>query len=142
AAPFAVFIVAAEESGHALGAALVRAVKAADPTVRLSGVGGNAMAAAGITSLFAIDELSIIGVSAIPRRLPTILRRIRQTVAAIIKERPDAVVIIDSPDFTHRVARRVRWLAPDIPIIDYVSPSALAWRAGPPPAIPPHSPAV
>ena len=130
APPYAIFIVAAEESGDALGAALARAVKAADPTVRLSGVGGNAMLAAGITSLFAIDELSIIGVSAIPRRLPTILRRIRQTAAAIVKERPDAVVIIDSPDFTHRVARRVRRLAPDIPIIDYVSPSVWAWRPG------------
>jgi lipid-A-disaccharide synthase len=128
--PNAIFIVAAEESGDALGAALARALKAAHPTVRLAGVGGSAMAAAGITSLFAINELSIIGVSAIPRRLPAIVRHIRQTVAAIAKQRPDAVVIIDSPDFTHRVARRVRRLAPDIPIIDYVSPSVWAWRPG------------
>src|SRR5208283_3788729 len=54
---------------------------------------------------------------------------------AIIAARPDAVVIIDSPDFTHRVARRVRALAPSIPIIDYVSPSVWAWRPGRAPAM-------
>jgi lipid-A-disaccharide synthase len=126
----AIFIVAAEESGDALGAALARALKTADPAVRLSGVGGSAMAAAGITSPFAIDELAIIGVTAIPRRLPVILRRIRQTAQAIVAACPDALVIIDSPDFTHRVARRVRRLAPHIPIVDYVSPSIWAWRPG------------
>ena len=88
------------------------------------------MAAAGIPSPFAIDDLSIIGFTAIPRRLPTILRRIRETADAIIAARPDVLVIVDSPDFTHRVARRVRAAAPAIPIIDYVSPSVWAWRPG------------
>ena len=88
------------------------------------------MAAAGIASPFPIDDLAIIGVNAIPRRLPMILRRIRETADAIVAARPDAVVIIDSPDFTHRVARRVRARAPSIPIIDYVSPSVWAWRPG------------
>jgi len=86
------------------------------------------MAAAGIVSPFAIDQLSIIGATAIPRRLPMILRRIRETADAVIAARPDALVIIDSPDFTHRVARRVRRHAPSIPIIDYVSPTVWAWR--------------
>jgi len=57
-----------------------------------------------------------------------ILRRIRETAAAVLAAQPDALVIIDSPDFTHRVARRVRRLAPSIPILDYVSPSVWAWR--------------
>jgi lipid-A-disaccharide synthase len=125
------FIVAAEESGDALGAALVRALKARhDGALQLAGVGGRAMAAAGVASPFAIEDLSIIGLSAIPRRLPTIFRRIRETADAIVAARPDALVIIDSPDFTHRVARRVRRLAPAIPILDYVSPSVWAWRPG------------
>jgi lipid-A-disaccharide synthase len=128
--PLAVAIVAAEESGDALGAALARALVKAESSVRLSGVGGSAMSAAGIASPFAIDELAIIGLTAIPRRLPTILRRIRQTADAIVKARPNALVIIDSPDFTHRVARRVRRQAPEIPILDYVSPSVWAWRPG------------
>ncbi len=98
--------------------------------VRLSGVGGHAMAAAGIASPFAIGELSIIGLTAIPQRLPRIFRRIRETAQAVVAAQPDALVIVDSPDFTHRVARRVRRLAPTIPIIDYVSPSVWAWRPG------------
>ena len=128
--PLTIAIVAAEESGDALGAALARALVKADSTVRLSGVGGNAMAAAGISSPFAIDELSIIGLTAIPGRLPTILRRIRETADAVVKARPCALVIVDSPDFTHRVARIVRRRAPEIPILDYVSPSVWAWRPG------------
>jgi lipid-A-disaccharide synthase len=123
-----IYLIAAEESGDALGAALAGALKARDGSVQLMGIGGRAMAAAGISSLFAIDELAILGLAAIPRRLPTILRRIREAADAVIAARPDALVIIDSPDFTHRVARRVRRLAPSIPILDYVSPSVWAWR--------------
>src|SRR6516162_3033532 len=126
----AIAIVAAEESGDALGAALARALVKAQSTVRLSGVGGSAMRQAGITSPFAIDELPIFGLTAIPWRLPTILRRIRETADVIVKARPHALVIVDSPDFTHRVARRVRRRAPEIPILDYVSPSVWAWRPG------------
>lgn len=123
------YLIAGEESGDALGAALARALIGRERgRLQLAGVGGRAMAAAGITSPFAIDDLSIIGVTAIPGRLPLILRRIRETAAAVIATRPDALVIIDSPDFTHRVARRVRRLAPSIPILDYVSPSVWAWR--------------
>ena len=128
--PLSIFIVAAEESGDALGAALARALAAKNGAVKLMGVGGIAMAAAGIKSPFAIDELSIIGLTAIPQRLPTIFRRIRETAQAIVEAMPDVVVIVDSPDFTHRVARRVRQLSPAIPILDYVSPSVWAWRPG------------
>jgi lipid-A-disaccharide synthase len=63
-------------------------------------------------------------------RLPTLLARIRTTAAAIVAADPHALVIIDSPDFTHRVARRVRAALPKLPIIDYVSPSVWAWRPG------------
>jgi lipid-A-disaccharide synthase len=121
-----IYLVAAEESGDALGAALARALSRNG--AKLSGVGGRAMAAAGIASPFAIDELSILGFTAIPKRLPAILRRISETAAAVVAARPDALVIIDSPDFTHRVARRVRRAAPSIPVLDYVSPSVWAWR--------------
>ncbi len=127
--PLSIHLIAAEESGDALGASLARAlVEHEGSALKLAGVGGRAMAAAGISSPFAIDDLSIIGFTAIPRRLPTILRRIRETANAIIAAHPDVLVIIDSPDFTHRVARRVRARAPSIPILDYVSPSVWAWR--------------
>jgi lipid-A-disaccharide synthase len=126
----AIYLIAGEESGDALGAALARALAARQPGARLAGIGGGAMEAAGIASPFAIDQLSILGFTAIPRRLPTILRRIREAANAVIAARPDALVIIDSPDFTHRVARRVRRAAPSIPIVDYVSPQVWAWRPG------------
>jgi lipid-A-disaccharide synthase len=129
--PYSIYLVAAEESGDALGASLAGALRARQGgELSLSGIGGRAMAAAGIHSPFPIDELSIFGLTAIPRRLPLILRRIRETADAIVAARPDVVVIIDSPDFTHRVARRVRRQAPWIPILDYVSPSVWAWRPG------------
>jgi lipid-A-disaccharide synthase len=127
----AVFLVATEESGDRLGAALMKALaRQHSGALSFAGVGGGAMAAAGLESLFPIEELPIIGLASIPRRLAMILRRIRQTAAAIIAARPDVLVIIDSPDFTHRVARRVRAAAPSIPIVDYVSPSVWAWRPG------------
>ena len=129
--PLSIYIIAAEESGDALGAALARALtKQEGGAIELSGIGGRAMAAAGIKSPFPIDELAIIGLAAIPQKLPTIFRRIGEAARDVVSAHPDALVIVDSPDFTHRVARRVRQIAPSIPILDYVSPSVWAWRPG------------
>jgi lipid-A-disaccharide synthase len=126
-----IFLIAGEESGDRLGASLMAAIEALAPgPVTFSGVGGSAMAERGLRSLFPLDELAINGFSAIPARLPRILRRIREAADAVIAARPDSLVIIDSPDFTHRVARRVRTVAPNIPIVDYVSPTVWAWRPG------------
>jgi lipid-A-disaccharide synthase len=128
--PLSIYIVAAEESADALGAALARSLAALGVDMKLAGVGGRAMAAAGITSPFSIGEFSLFGILAIPQRLPRIMRRMREIVDAIVAARPDALVIIDSPELTHRIARRVRSRAPTIPILDYVSPSVWAWRPG------------
>jgi lipid-A-disaccharide synthase len=125
------FVIAGEESGDRLGAPLMAAITAqAGRPVVFTGVGGRAMAEQGLESLVPIADLAINGFAAIPARLPTILRHLRSTSRAVIAARPDALVIIDSPDFTHRVARRVRVAAPSIPIIDYVSPTVWAWRPG------------
>jgi lipid-A-disaccharide synthase len=129
--PPSIFLVAGEESGDRLGAALMRALRAqAGSAIRFRGVGGEEMAAEGMASLFPINDLAIVGITAIPARLSIILGRIRETARAVQAEPPDVLVIIDSPDFTHRVARRVRRLDPTIPIVDYVSPSVWAWRPG------------
>jgi lipid-A-disaccharide synthase len=125
-----VFLVAGEESGDRLGAALIGAIKRQAPGARFSGVGGSHMAAAGVPSLFPLGELAIVGITAILESLPKILARIRETADAVIAARPDVLVIVDSPEFTHRVARRVRAIAPGIPIVDYVCPSVWAWRPG------------
>jgi lipid-A-disaccharide synthase len=126
-----IFLVAAEESGDRLGAALMQALRqrSAGP-LRFSGVGGTEMTAAGLDSLFPVGDFSIIGFAAIPARLPHIVRRMAQTVRAILARRPHALVIIDSPAFTLRVARYAHWFDRSIPIIDYVSPSVWAWRSG------------
>ena len=124
-----IFLIAIEESGDALGASLMDALRhRLGAQVQFSGVGGTAMASAGLASLLPIENLAIIGVTAIPRRLPAILRHIRQVADAAVALGPAALVIIDSPDFSHRVARRVRKLAPSIPIVNFVSPSVWAWR--------------
>lgn len=131
AQPLRVFLVAAEESGDRLGAALMRAIRSQrGATVQFEGVGGHDMAAEGLKTLFPIDGLAIVGISSIPKKLPAILKRIRQTAKAALASKPDVLVIIDSPDFTHRVARFVRKRDPSIPIVDYVSPSVWAWRPG------------
>jgi lipid-A-disaccharide synthase len=127
-APTAIHLVAAEESGDVLGAALMRALRAIRPEIHFAGVGGRNMAREGIVSLFPIDDLSIVGIGAIAGKLPLILSRIRATAASVVAARPDALVIIDSPDFTHRVARKVRAAAPQIPIFNYAPPSVWAWR--------------
>src|SRR3954451_22727393 len=126
-----IFLVATEESGDRLGAALMKILRQRlGGAVRFEGVGGRAMAREGLVSLFPIEELLIIGLAAVVKQLPKILRLIRQTAAAVTAAAPDILVIIDSPDFTHRVARRVRAADPKIPIVDYVSPSVWAWRPG------------
>jgi lipid-A-disaccharide synthase len=128
AADLTIALVATEASGDRLGAALMQAIAARAPGARFVGVGGPDMAAHGLRSQFPIGELAIIGFVAILSRLPSIFRHIRAAADAVIAAHPDVLVIIDSPEFTHRVARRVRAAAPDIPIIDYVSPSVWAWR--------------
>ena len=125
-----IYLVAGEDSGDRLAAALIAAIRERIPTAQISGVGGPLMAAQGVPSPFPLGDLAIIGFAAVATGLPKILRRIRQTADAVIAARPDVLVIIDSPEFTHRVARRVRTQAPSIAIIDYVCPSVWAWRPG------------
>jgi lipid-A-disaccharide synthase len=130
--PLTIWIVSGEESGDQLGAKLMRSLKArlGAERLRFGGVGGHAMAKEGLSSLFPLEEIAVMGFSAVIARLPAILKRIRMTADAVVAARPDMLVIIDSPDFTHRVAKAVRRRAPEIPVIDYVSPSVWAWRPG------------
>jgi len=126
-----IFLIATEESGDRLGANLMKVLRQRlGGAVRFEGVGGQQMAREGLASLFPIEKLSIMGLAAVVKQLPKILRLIRETAEAVTAASPDILVIIDSPDFTHRVARRVRARDPSIPIVDYVSPSVWAWRPG------------
>jgi lipid-A-disaccharide synthase len=126
-----IFIVAGEHSGDQLGGKLMAALKGAseDPII-FSGVGGEAMEAQGLRSIFPLSDVAVMGPLAILARLPKLVRRVYQTVDAGLKAEPDAVIIVDSPEFTHPIAKRIRKRRPMIPIIDYVSPSVWAWRPG------------
>lgn len=129
--PQTVFLIAAEESGDRLAAGLIQALRARlGANIGFVGIGGRHMADEGVTSLFPIDELSIIGLVAVAQKLPMILSRIREATDAVIAAKPDVLVIVDSPDFTHRVARRVRARDPSIRIVNYVSPTVWVWRSG------------
>lgn len=126
-----VFVIAAEESGDQIGGALVQALRRElGPQFKLMGVGGARMMEAGLKPIFPSSDVSIVGIGPILRRLPFLIGRIRIAAEAVLEAKPDVLVIIDSPDFTHRVAKKVRAADPSIPIIDYVSPSVWAWRPG------------
>lgn len=128
--PLRVFVIAGEASGDLLGGSLMQALKSRHPDISFYGIGGEKMQAEGLQSLFPMHELSVMGISEILPKLFSILGRIRQTVAEIIKTKPDAVVTIDSPDFCFRVIKKLKKKAKDIPCIHYVAPSVWAWRPG------------
>ncbi|MCE9651425.1 MAG: lipid-A-disaccharide synthase [Parvibaculum sp.] len=126
-----IMLVAGEPSGDALGGELMEALQSiASGGLRITGVGGPNMIGHGLTSVFPMSDTSVMGPREVIPRLPLILRRVRETAAFAVAEKPDVLVIIDSPDFTHMVAKRVAKRAPGIKIANYVSPSVWAWRRG------------
>ena len=138
-APLRIAIVAGEESGDLLGADLIRALRPlSGRPVEIVGVGGHHLKAEGLKSLFDPGEIALMGFSAIVRDLPRLVRRIGETARAIVAARPDCLVTIDSPEFSLRVARKVRAAAPAIPIVHYVCPSVWAWRPSRAKAMRPH----
>jgi lipid-A-disaccharide synthase len=124
-----VFLVAGEPSGDRLGGALMAGLRELAPGVQFSGVGGPEMAAAGLASLFPMQELSVMGIAEIAPKYFHLRRRIRETAEAVLEMRPDVLVTIDSPDFCLRVAQIVK-LRSAIRTVHYVAPTVWAWRPG------------
>lgn len=125
------FLIAGEPSGDLLGASLIAGLRElAGPGLAVEGIGGPAMEAQGLVSRFPMEELSVMGLAEVLPRAPKLLRRIRETAAAVAAARPDALIGIDSPDFCLRVARRARAAAPGLRVMHYVAPSVWAWRPG------------
>ncbi len=123
-------LVCGEPSGDALGAQLMAGLKAlAGDRIRFSGVGGLAMAREGLTSLYSLDATAVMGLREVVPAIPKILARVRQAVDYAVKTKPDVVVVIDSPDFTHRVARGIKARDSSIRTVDYVAPQVWASRA-------------
>jgi lipid-A-disaccharide synthase len=100
--------------------------KKLDGAVRFAGIGGPRMVAEGLSPLFSQSELAHFGLFEVLRHIPHILKRINQTVADIETKRPAALITIDAPDFSFRVAKKLK--GKGIPLIHYVAPTVWAWR--------------
>jgi lipid-A-disaccharide synthase len=137
--PLRIAMVAGEESGDLLGVDLAESLrKITGRPVELSGVGGRHLREAGMDPLFDGSEIALMGITAVVKELPKLMRRINQTAAHIVASKPDCLITIDSPDFALRVAKKVREADPKIPIIHYVCPSVWAWRPDRAPAMKPY----
>ena len=124
-----VFILAGEPSGDKLGGALMAGLKTLVPDVTFEGIGGLEMTAQGLTSRFDMSELSVMGLAEILPKYRALMARINQTAEAVVEMAPDVLITIDSPDFSFRVARRVKAKS-NIRTVHYVAPTVWAWRAG------------
>lgn len=126
-----IFIIAGEPSGDKLGGALMRGLKTVlgDSSVEFQGIGGVNMADQGLTSRFAMSELSIMGIAEVLPKYRHLKRRISETADAVVAADPDVLITIDSPDFCLRVAKLVKRKS-HIRTVHYVAPTVWAWRAG------------
>jgi len=125
------FIIAGEASGDLLGGKLIRELKLQNPDSEFIGVGGKLMQEQGLKSIFPMEELSVMGFLEVLPHIPKLLARIKQTAAAVISEKPDCVITIDSPDFCFRVIKILRQ-AQDLKCkkVHLIAPSVWAYREG------------
>jgi lipid-A-disaccharide synthase len=124
------FLIAGEPSGDRLGAALMQGLKVLQPEVTFAGIGGPLMQAEGLTSLFPMEELTVMGIAEVLPRYFDLKRRIAEAAKAALASDAAALITIDSPDFCLRVAAQVKAARPDLRTIHYVAPSVWAWRPG------------
>jgi len=122
-----IYVLAGEASGDVLGARLVAAIQAQRPGTEFAGVGGPRMAERGVTSLYPMADLSVMGIIEVLPRIQLLRRRLAETLADIARRKPDVIVTIDSPGFMHRILAAAAGLG--IPRVHYVAPQVWAWRA-------------
>ena len=121
-----IYLIAGEQSGDVLGARLMHAIKARRPDVTFAGIGGRDMAAQGLTSLFPIKALALMGLLEVLPKVFELRTLLKQTVGDIQARRPDVLVTIDSPGFTLRVLRGLQ--PTTLKRAHYVAPQVWAWR--------------
>ena len=125
-----IYIVAGEPSGDILGDQLIKSLQTKFDSPIFNGVGGEKMQTNNFRSLFDMSHISIFGIFPVIKKLFFLLRKINDVVNDIVQIKPDIIILIDSPDFNHRVAKKIKRYLPDIPIICYVAPTVWAWRQG------------
>lgn len=123
-----VLIVAGESSGEKYGAGLVRAVRLSRPGIRFFGIGGREMERAGVEIVRRLEDLAVVGVFEVLSRIPRLRRIFRRLIDETHARRPAAAVLIDSPDFNLRLAKKLKTAG--VPVLYYVSPTVWAWRRG------------
>lgn len=124
--PSKIWINTAEVSGDVHGAALCKELRERLPELTLIGMGGDELECAGLRNFFRIEEVSVMGFTEVLRHIPNILRLLKKIEAKLIEEKPDAIVVIDAPDFHFRLIKAARRL--NIPVYYYISPKIWAWR--------------
>ena len=124
----AIYLVAGEPSGDFIGSEVISELLKLYPNMSIHGVGGHFMEKFNFKSLFPMNELSIMGIIPVLLKIVPLYRRINQVVEDILSKNPDIVILIDSPDFNHRVAKKLRKKLFKSPIICYVAPTVWAWR--------------
>jgi len=124
-----IFIIAGEDSGDKLGSAIIHSLREKlDNPPSFVGIGGTAMTNHGLNSIFLMSELSVMGFIEIAYNYKNLKKRLDQTVSAILDEKPDILLTIDSPEFCFRVAKKIKVVNKSIPIVHYVAPTVWAWR--------------
>ena len=123
-----IFVIAGEASGDWLGAKLIRNLRLLAPEAEIQGVGGVKMEAEGFNSLFPMHEISLMGFAEILPHAFNLIKRLKQTEKAILEQKPDVVVTIDSPGFNFRIAEKIQHMRPQTKLVHYVSPTVWAYK--------------
>ena len=124
-----IFIIAGEDSGDKLGSAIIDGlIKTIDVPPKIVGIGGNGMLSRGLEPVFPMSELSVMGFVEIASQYKNLKKRLNQTISSILDEKPDVLLTIDAPEFCFRIAKKIKELNKNIPIVHYVAPSVWAWR--------------
>lgn len=122
------YIIAGEASGDLIGGELLAALKAKTPELRVSGIGGAQLQKQGLVSLFNMHEIALMGFAEVLPHIPRLKKRIRETVADIITQKPDILITIDSPGFTFRVVKALKKHGFTAPCLHYVAPTVWAYK--------------
>ncbi len=125
-----IFILTGEPSGDKLASKVIKELKKFDPNIEYLSVGGENLKSLGINSIFKLNEITYIGFTNVIFNIFKIKKKINETVKAIIDFNPDILFTVDSPDFTLRVADKVKMKNPKIKTIHYVAPQVWIWREG------------
>jgi len=125
-----IYLVAGEPSGDILGDQLIKELSKRFNSPNFYGVGGPKMKENNFESLFDMSEITFFGILPVLKKLFFLINRINMVVKDIFEKKPDIVILIDSPDFNHRVAKKIKKRLPNLNVVCYVAPSVWAWRQG------------